>query len=590
MFQSAAAFKKYALMLAVFLPLAVFVFLRPAAAQDAAWVQIEAQPSLATAEERARSYAATLPAVNGFSLGGGWYAVALGPYSPDDAQDILASLRRDGLIPRDSFIAFAASFQQQFWPIGANLLNVTPLAPALEQTAEPAIEPAPEPQIAASDETPREARASEGRLNRDERKDLQTLLQWAGFYQGRIDGAFGRGTRGSMAAWQEANGYEPTGILTTLQRTALLQAYNAILDGLGMQVMTDADAGISMMVPTEVVAFDRYESPFAHYEPTGSIPEAKLLLISQEGDQNTLFGLYDIMQTLEIVPLDGERTRGSNSFSLIGTNDSFISQSEVSLKNGRVKGFTLIWPTGDEERRRRIISEMQNSFAVTEAVLDPTAGMDQEQQIDLVSGLAIRTPRLSRSGFYVAPNGTVLTSADAVESCQRITVDGDFDASVVSVDAGTGLALLRPVEALSPVSIAAFQSQLPRLHADIAVAGYPFEGALNAPTLTFGKLSDTRGLGGEQNLFRIDSDTLSGDVGGPIMDSTGAVIGILAPLDLQGRALPKGVGFGVRSSAMGAILNDAGISPIQTLSRNSIAAEDLSLVAADMTVLVSCWD
>jgi hypothetical protein len=91
-------------------------------------------------------------------------------------------------------------------------------------------------------------------------------------------------------------------------------------------------------------------------------------------------------------------------------------------------------------------------------------------------------------------------------------------------------------------------------------------------------------------LFRIDSDTLSGDVGGPIMDSTGAVIGILAPLDLQGRALPKGVGFGVRSSAMGAILNDAGISPIQTLSRNSIAAEDLSLVAADMTVLVSCWD
>jgi S1-C subfamily serine protease/peptidoglycan hydrolase-like protein with peptidoglycan-binding domain len=590
MFQSAAAFKKYALMLAVFLPLAVFVFLRPAAAQDAAWVQIEAQPSLATAEERARSYAATLPAVNGFSLGGGWYAVALGPYSPDDAQDILASLRRDGLIPRDSFIAFAASFQQQFWPIGANLLNVTPLAPALEQTAEPAIEPAPEPQIAASDETPREARASEGRLNRDERKDLQTLLQWAGFYQGRIDGAFGRGTRGSMAAWQEANGYEPTGILTTLQRTALLQAYNAILDGLGMQVMTDADAGISMMVPTEVVAFDRYESPFAHYEPTGSIPEAKLLLISQEGDQNTLFGLYDIMQTLEIVPLDGERTRGSNSFSLIGTNDSFLSQSEVSLKNGRVKGFTLIWPTGDEERRRRIISEMQNSFAVTEAVLDPTAGMDQEQQIDLVSGLAIRTPRLSRSGFYVAPNGTVLTSADAVESCQRITVDGDFDASVVSVDAGTGLALLRPVEALSPVSIAAFQSQLPRLHADIAVAGYPFEGALNAPTLTFGKLSDTRGLGGEQNLFRIDSDTLSGDVGGPIMDSTGAVIGILAPLDLQGRALPKGVGFGVRSSAMGAILNDAGISPIQTLSRNSIAAEDLSLVAADMTVLVSCWD
>jgi len=43
------------------------------------------------------------------------------------------------------------------------------------------------------------------------------------FYNAAIDGSFGRGTRNSMAAWQEANGYEINGILTTAQRAELLK-------------------------------------------------------------------------------------------------------------------------------------------------------------------------------------------------------------------------------------------------------------------------------------------------------------------------------------------------------------------------------
>ena len=77
------------------------------------------------------AYAADLPDVNGFSLGGGWYAVALGPYNADDAETVLRGYRNEGRIPRDSFIAYSPAFRQQFWPVGANLLNVVPLAPAL---------------------------------------------------------------------------------------------------------------------------------------------------------------------------------------------------------------------------------------------------------------------------------------------------------------------------------------------------------------------------------------------------------------------------------------------------------------------------
>ena len=72
-------------------------------------------------------------------------------------------------------------------------------------------------------ETLAEARQSENLLIGPEREELQVALKWAGHYDGPIDAAFGRGTRGAMASWQSANGYEDTGVLTTGQREELLR-------------------------------------------------------------------------------------------------------------------------------------------------------------------------------------------------------------------------------------------------------------------------------------------------------------------------------------------------------------------------------
>ena len=346
----------------LFVLCAVFIFGRPAIAQEeVVWVQIEAQPSLTEANTEIRRYASQLEDVNGFTLGGGWYGIALGPYTREDAEIVLNSYRRDGLIPRDSYITFSSTFQNQFWPVGANLLNVriepeisvpggATEAPAVIVTTEVA-----EPEVTLPDETPREARASEARLSRDEKKELQVWLQWAGFYNSSIDGAFGRGTRASMSAWQAANGHETTGVLTTAQRAQLQAQYNAVLDGLDLQAYTSLEAGIEILIPTGVVAKKSAEYPFVNFAPTGDV-DAQVVLISQAGDQSTLFGLYDIMQTLELVPLNGPRERRKDSFVLVGEDAAHISHTEVSLKSGEIKGFTLVWPAGDEERRRRLVA------------------------------------------------------------------------------------------------------------------------------------------------------------------------------------------------------------------------------------------
>lgn len=565
-----------------------------AQAQQASWVQIEAQPSLNRAQQSIRQYGMDLQDVNGFSLGGGWYAVALGPYSAEQALQVLRVYRAEGLIPRDSYIAASADYRQQFWPVGTNLLNrpalgVTQPDPVQPDPEQPVAEPEPTPQLEPADETPREARASERDLTRAQRAELQVALKWAGFYNGAIDAAFGRGTRGSMAAWQDANFFEPTGILTTRQRSELLRQYNAVLDGLGLREIRDTGAGIQIELPMDVVEFEKYNPPFAHYAAKGDI-NARVLLISQQGDNNTLGGLYDIMQTLEIVPEQGPRTLKDNGFTLIGEGALSISHTQAWLKDGEIKGFTLVWPIGDEERRMRLLGEMQESFQRIPGVLDPAAGQNGEQSIDLVSGLEIRKPKLSRSGFFVDRSGTVVTTTDVVQSCSRITIEDAYDADVAASDEGLGIAVLRPQEPLAPMAVAGFQQGVPRLQSDVAVAGYSYGGVLGAPTLTFGQLADLKGLNGEQGMKRLALNALDGDVGGPVVDAGGAVLGMLLPDTQNGRKLPDGVSFAADAETVRQVLAQAGVPASAATATSRKSPEALTRDVSRMTVLVSCWE
>lgn len=590
-------------MIRVFLAVLVLAFVPlGAAAQDRPfWVQVEAQPTLTGAQDRVRFYDARLENVAGYAIGSGWYGIVLGPYVRTDADALLRDLRRAGAIPRDSFIANGNNFRQQFWPIGVGAATSPLPLPGSEITTTadpetpdatvetPVVQPAPV-EIEAPDETVREARASEGQLSRQAREELQIALRWAGFYQSTIDGAFGRGTRSAMGAWQAANNFEATGVLTTKQREVLISAYNAILDGMDMQLLRDDATGIEMMIPSGIVAFEKYEPPFARFQPKTDLG-VQVLLISQDGNQDRLFGLYEILQTLEIVPTEGPRRRLDQSFEIEGFNGDIHSYTTATLRNGQIKGFSLIWPAGDEARRVRVLDIMKDSFRTIDGVLDPAiAAPDDSQAIDLVSGLEVRKPKLSRSGFFVDSQGDVVTTLDVVDNCTRLTIDEVHDASVVHRDTGIGLAVVRPNEPLAPAGVAAFQMGVPRLQSEIAVSGYPYGGVLTAPTLTFGSLADLRGLNGEDILKRLTLNVQPGDVGGPVLDNGGAVLGMLLPRENRdGQQLPADVNFSINAIPIVASLLLADLSPETTEDIAVLPSEMLNKTASDMTVLVSCW-
>ena len=585
----------------VFAVLTLVLFLShpgPAEAQQPGqvYLQIEAKPNEADARDRAEAWTAIFDDVNGFVLPSGWHVIALGPFDRPDAAARLDSLKRENLIPRDSFISDGASYRARFWPPEG---TSTP-QPDPEATAEPAPvaaaepEPAPPPLTPAlPDETPDQARASESTLTQAERELIQTALNWFGFYDSGIDGAFGRGTRASMTAWQEANGFEPTGILTTLQRGTLVANYQNEQAALGLATITEAEAGIEVTLPTALVAFDHYEPPFVHFTARDGSDDLRVTLISLPGDQAALYALYDTLQTLTIMPTTGPRERGERSFTLRGESPTITSQAYAELSRGLVKGWIVTWTPAADLPIDRILPAVEASFrAIGDRALDPgIVPMDGATRAGLLSGLEVRKPRASASGFFVDAQGHVLTGAATVAQCGRITLDTTTEARVAFTDPATGIALLAPATPVAPPATAEFQLAPDRIGAEIAVAGYSYGEALPAPVLTFGSLAATEGLQGEAGLKRLALTALPGDAGGPVVDNTGAVLGLLLPAsDDPARILPDGVAFAATGPAIATALAAQGVTLAQAARQGALPPEDLARQTARMTVLVSCWD
>lgn len=597
-----------------------FLTAAPLAAQDQpaqpdqggqAWVQIEAQPDQLAAQERAGAWAAVFPDVQGYSLGADWYGIALGPYDQATAEAKLRELKRENLIPRDSFIADGSQFGAMFWPeAGAAPTDVTdPLAaetPAAEDplvqsvlepdaTANAAPEVAPEPVIpepVVVEETPEEARAAESELTQEQREELQAALAWYGFYDARIDGSFGRGTRASMAAWQEAQGFEPTGVLTTKQRDNLTAAYQSEQSAYRFETITEDESGIEVTIPGAMVAFDHYEPPFVHFKATDG-SQTRLILISSPGEEATLSGLYDTLQTLEIMPSNGPRELTGSSFTLRGESADLVTVAEASAKKGAVKGWMLSYAPADAQKMERVISTLQASFRpVGDRSLDPgMVPLDDTARQGLMAGLEVKHPKLSRTGFYADADGAVVTTVEAVAQCGRIVLDGVTDATVAAQDAKSGVAVLKPSSPLAPSIYATFPAAAPAPGGEVAVAGYSYEDKLSAPVLTFGTLAEAGGLDGETGVNRLAITTLAGDAGGPVLGDDGSVLGMLLPRPAQDkRVLPEDVAYAVDLQTLAAQLGAAGVTPAPATAAAALTPEALSQQALGMTVLVSCYE
>jgi hypothetical protein len=564
-------------------------------AQDMRWIQIEAQPSLLEAETRARIYAQEFPDTQAHSIGSGWYAITLGPLPEDQADLRMSQLRARAAIPRGSFLATGANYRQRIYPIGPTPTAVTPAQTAkadvvqeeaaqvsVSETVESA---APEPSITVPDETLSEARASEGLLSSEEKMDLQRYLQWAGYYNSTIDASIGRGTRRAMAAWQTDNGYEDTGVLTTAQRQRLRAQYFAIFDGLGLETHRDLEAGISIDLPKEVVAFDAYAAPLAHFKSQETSSPAHVFLISAAGNRGDLAAIYGVLPTLSIVPMNIEKSLNKDRFVITGagtTTRTFITASHAS---GEIKGFGLIWPNQNEEQFDRLVVHMRKSFDTFSGTLDPSLSVainDPETEF----GVVIRKPAFVKSAVFVSDQGHAITDTSDLEQCSALTIGGTYDAEIIA-RSETGAGLLSPKSDFNPISYAKLGNAV-RKGDKTFLSSYPYGGRLGLASVTQATVAETSDLSGNTEKFRLDFLAEPGDFGGAILDQSGNLTGILVSQDDTGRVLPKNVNFAAASDALASMMQSAGL---RLSSGKTQRLDDMALIASAQNILtpIECW-
>jgi hypothetical protein len=564
-------------------------------AQDMRWIQIEAQPSLLEAETRARIYAQEFPDTQAHSIGSGWYAITLGPLPEDQADLRMSQLRARAAIPRGSFLATGANYRQRIYPIGPTPTAVTPAQTAkadvvqeeaaqvsVSETVESA---APEPSITVHDETLSEARASEGLLSSEEKMDLQRYLQWAGYYNSTIDASIGRGTRRAMAAWQTDNGYEDTGVLTTAQRQRLRAQYFAIFDGLGLETHRDLEAGISIDLPKEVVAFDAYAAPLAHFKSQETSSPAHVFLISAAGNRGDLAAIYGVLPTLSIVPMNIEKSLNKDRFVITGagtTTRTFITASHAS---GEIKGFGLIWPNQNEEQFDRLVVHMRKSFDTFSGTLDPSLSVainDPETEF----GVVIRKPAFVKSAVFVSDQGHAITDTSDLEQCSALTIGGTYDAEIIA-RSETGAGLLSPKSDFNPISYAKLGNAV-RKGDKTFLSSYPYGGRLGLASVTQATVAETSDLSGNTEKFRLDFLAEPGDFGGAILDQSGNLTGILVSQDDTGRVLPKNVNFAAASDALASMMQSAGL---RLSSGKTQRLDDMALIASAQNILtpIECW-
>ena len=577
------------------------------ASPSSVWIQLEAQPDRATALESVAQYKENFDNIVGFDIGAGWFGIALGPYQEEAADRFLQEFLNASLVPRSSFITTGTSYQRQIFP--SNEARIEPTQNKVRKA--PFIDTAPNqdtasstlalvPDIAPNEDTATpsnlapteqliEASFSEQAMTLAEKKYLQRALAWAGFYENAIDGLYGRGTRGAMARWQISKGYEDTGILTATQRAELIANYQILLAGLGFTETTAAKAGIAILAPSAILEAAQYDAPFVQYRGReGSI--VQVILISQTGDSARLKALYEVLQTLSIIPKDGRRKLTKSSFTIDAIDTAVHTTGFARLRDGEIKGAFLVWPIGDDARRQRVENEVFNSFTRLPGALPDASIFDAElTPSDLLSGLKIRPPAFTQSGVFLNPEGYILTAKKDFSSCGTIELENGITLRIAAQNAK--LTILEPKLDTAPAALPKFQTAPLRAPRHISVGGYAYGGKLGAPTLTLGLLQDIKNLAGERNIARLEIDTLPGDIGGPLYDQSGAVIGILLSNPKNGeRRLPSNVHFAATWGWIEPLLQKANIIVTKADTVTAVDAIDLSNITQNTVALVKCWD
>jgi len=259
--------------------------------------------------------------------------------------------------------------------------------------------------------------------------------------------------------------------------------------------------------------------------------------------------------------------------------DKYVGEYKDNKKNGQG---TLTYADGTIEEGIWKDGELQYAQAIPEVVETD----DTSETLEVASG----------TGFYVSNEGHIITNHHVIDGCMdmKVHTKGRILPTLrIADDKQNDLALLKISE--TPSYVFALSNSSPYPLQEIIVAGFPF-GDRYSSTLKFTKgiVSSLAGMGDNYSEIQIDAALQQGNSGGPIIDEYGNVVAVaVAKLDAKYMfdnfgIIPENTNFGIKASAVRNLLEGNQV-PLKTPSTDVISKRDLSRLATDGTVYLTCW-
>ncbi len=176
------------------------------------------------------------------------------------------------------------------------------------------------------------------------------------------------------------------------------------------------------------------------------------------------------------------------------------------------------------------------------------------------------------SGFVITSQGHLLTSAHGIEGNQMATIwinGSRHPAKVLATDTNLDVALLQ-IEGDKSFPYLSFSADTNyHMGQDAFTMGFPLVEVLGtSPRLNKGLISSAVGLQDDPNQVQFSAEVQPGNSGGPLLNSSGQIIGLvistLNPMNVlmrSGGNLPQNVNFAAKNGPVLAFLKQAGVEP-----------------------------
>jgi len=202
------------------------------------------------------------------------------------------------------------------------------------------------------------------------------------------------------------------------------------------------------------------------------------------------------------------------------------------------------------------------------------------------------------SGFILTTTGHVLTNSHVVQGCITISLrtseKSATPARVVAREEADDLVVLK-TDARVGAAATLRTSPSPRTGEAIVVFGFPLSGLLaSSGNATIGNITALAGLRDDPRMLQISAPVQQGNSGGPVLDMSGNVIGVVvSKLDAARVArladfLPQNVNFAIKSSTVKNFLDARGIAYSSGAPGKELSIPDIVERAKAFSVEVRC--